>query len=373
MILFPHPDKFGFYTVGDRKTYSKIEALEWQRSSGDFPEWDFNKKIFDSYNWSVEPSLDLWSYYKLRARQIRESYDYCVIFYSGGSDSHNLLSAWIDEGCTIDEIATFHYYEGSKNKLSFMNAEVTKVALPMAAELAKTHKFKHRTIDISEDIVNLMKYSSTDYRYLITNHVSPNNHAKLKWREKIKDYADLIAQGKKLCFIWGSEKPQVFYDGRFYLQFFDILDNCVGPYAQLNFNQGYFDELFYWTPDLVDMMIKQGHTVKNFCNKIHDPQFYQDSFSKFGYNPTIKKYLTASAIKQIIYPRWDPSTFCDGKTRSIIWSDRDAWFINGNIEETSVFKNLSETLIKDIDPYWLNDPNDPLKGIKAHCSPKYYL
>jgi hypothetical protein len=373
MQVFPHPDKFGYYQIGDRKTYSKIEALEWQRSSGHFPEWYFNRQVFDHMDWFIEPSVDLWTMYQARARQIRETYDYCVIFYSGGSDSHNLLSAWLDAGCKVDEIATFHYYAGSNNQQSFMNAEVTNVAIPTAQTLAKQYEFKHRLIDISQDIVDLVNTNWLDYKYLITNCVSPNNHAKINWRRDIKDYADMIAIGKRVCFIWGSEKPQIFYDGRFYTQFFDVIDNCVGPYAQNNFVNGYYDELFYWTPDFSEIVCKQAHVIKRFCESINDPQYYQSSPTRFGYNTVLKKYLTADAVKQVIYPKWDPGTFCDGKTRSIIWSDRDHWFIHGNIGETAKFRQLSKSLMQDIDPYWLNDPTDPLKGIKAHASQKYYL
>ena len=54
MIL--SPAKFGYYTVGDLKTYSKIEAIEWQERFGKFPVWNFNKEIFDNCNWHIEPS-----------------------------------------------------------------------------------------------------------------------------------------------------------------------------------------------------------------------------------------------------------------------------------------------------------------------------
>ena len=105
-----HPDKFGFYQVGDRKTYSKFEAIEWQNTTGIFPEWNFNKVIYDNLDWQTEPSVDLWTLYKARARQIRETYDYVVLWYSGGSDSHNFLLAWLDAGLKIDEIAaTWNY------------------------------------------------------------------------------------------------------------------------------------------------------------------------------------------------------------------------------------------------------------------------
>jgi len=372
-MIIPHPDKFGYYNVNGRKTYSKFEALEWQKASGHFPVWDFNQHVFDQFNWKIEPSLSLWDLYKLRACQIRDSYDYCVIFYSGGSDSHNLLSAWIEADCKIDEIATFHYYSGSDDKHSYMNGEVTRVALPYLNNLANRVEFKQRVIDMSNDVVNLIKHDWLDYKYMTNGRMSPNNVAKAHWRETISDYANLISAGKKVCFIWGSEKPRVFYDGNFYLQFLDFIDNCVGPYSQRNFANGFFDELFYWTPDLPELISKQAHTVKKFCETVNDGNFYQDSSTVYGFNPTISKYITENTIKQILYPKWDPTTFCDGKPPSFVWSLRDQWLINGNINESSKFKNISTDILTSIDPYWLDDPTNGLRGIKAHCSPKYYI
>jgi hypothetical protein len=371
--IIPHPDKFGFYQVGDRKSYSKIEALEWQRSTGLWPQWNFNAEIFGNFDWKNEPTTDLWSLYKIRARQIREAYDYCVIFYSGGSDSHNLLSAWLDAGCKVDEIATFHYYSGSRDKLSFMNAEITLVALPFIQELQKKIDFEFRLIDLSQDIIDLVRNFSHDYGYMVSKNLSPNNHAKVFWRDRIEEYRRRISRGERVCFVWGSDKPMVHYDGRFYVRFLDIIDNCVGPYCQQNFHNGYFDELFYWSADLPALISKQAHVIRRFCTTVNDHQWYQSSFSEFGFNPVIQKYLTADAVKQILYPRWNADTFCDGKSRSFIWSDRDMWFINGNINETQKFRALSLDIMTTLHPQWLNDQNDKLKGIKSHVSPNYYI
>jgi len=373
MPIIPNPEKFGFYQIGTEKTYSKIHALELQKKLNKFPHWNFNDEIFSKFDWNKEPNINLWDLYKLRAKQIRESYDYCVLFYSGGSDSHNLLSAWIESDCKIDEIATFHYYSGSKNKHSFMNAEVTRVAIPYVEELAKIHKFKYRLIDISTDIIKVVQDYNADYKYLITSHVSPNNHAKVMWRETINDYRDLISKGKSICFVWGAEKPFIGFDGRFYTQFIDTFDNCTGPYAQINFDKGYYDELFYQTPDMPEIVCKQSHIIKQFCQQVHDTKFYQTLPTKFGYNPTLKQFVSVNTVKQLLYPNWNPLTFCDGKTRSVVWSDRDRWFIEGNLIESKKYKNLTQAMFENIDPYWLNDVNDISAGLKAHVSTRYYL
>ena len=69
-----YPDKFGYYTVGEKKSYSKLEALGWGS-----PKWHFNDEIFSAIDWTIEPPFDLWELYKQRAKQIREQYDYVVL------------------------------------------------------------------------------------------------------------------------------------------------------------------------------------------------------------------------------------------------------------------------------------------------------
>ena len=152
MLLVPKTtfsaDKFGYYTVGDHKTYSKLEAIELQKRTGHFPEWNFNENVFSTVNWTREPDIDLWELYKARARQIRENYDYVVLWYSGGSDSHNMVSSWLDAGCKIDEIATFWNYEGSRDRNDLMNAEPQKVVFDKIKLLQERNDFNFRFSNI---------------------------------------------------------------------------------------------------------------------------------------------------------------------------------------------------------------------------------
>jgi hypothetical protein len=370
------PDKFGFYQVGSVKTYSKIEALELQRRSGHFPEWNFNRAVFDALPWHQEPPGSLWSYYRARARQIRNSYDYCVLFYSGGSDSHNLLTAWIDEGCEIDEIASYCYFDAG-GRDAFMNDEVDRVAIPYVNQLAQTHQFKYRLIDFSDDVADSMNTMSDDWRYLSNFHWTPNAKAIVQWRQRIKDYRDIIDSGRRLCFVWGTDKPKVFWDGKLYFQFVDIIDNCISPQIQNNYHNGLFDELFYWTPDLPEIVVKQAHVIRNFVHAVHDPAFYNITGAKdtqgSAYNTTVKGYLKPQILKQIIYPHWDPDTYVAGKSSSRVWSTRDQWFIHGNLEAAEKFRSMSVSFFQSLDPYWLSDPKDYLKGVKGSVSPRYYL
>lgn len=371
-LVFYSPDKFGYYTVGDYKTYSKLEAIELQKSTGHFPEWNFNREVLDTVSWTKEPTIDLWELYKARARQIRNSFDYVVLFYSGGSDSYNMIDAWIAADCKIDEIATWCNDSASQSKEDLMNSEVYFVALSEVEQFKKRADFKFRLIDLSEYTKNVLEAEDLVYQY--SSVFSPHRMAANRLRKFVKDYADLIAAGKKICFVWGKDKPQLFYDGaNHYVQFFDINDDCVGTIAQEKYHQGWYDELFYWTPDLPEITVKQSHIVKRFLTTCHDLSFYQDSATPFGYNPTINKYLDSKTFKKLIYPNWNINTFSSGKTPNKIFSVRDQWLWNSNLDYKN--KTVSQILkfLDSVGDYWLNDPADKFKGVKRHASPRYYI
>ena len=329
MITF-NPDKFGYYEVGSFKTYSKIEAIQKSNEKNIPFKWNFNEEVFSSIDWSIEPDIDVWELYKQRARQIREAYDYVVLFYSGGSDSHNLLLAWIEAGCKIDEIASTWGYEGSGEKYDHHNAETTHVIFPDIKKLQDSgFDFKFRLIDLSEYCVNIFDDWSSNYEYNVNFHLSPNNPARHLFRDKIQDYKDIINSGKKLVFVWGKEKP-IIKNNKFC--FADNIDNCVGPYVQRKYNEGWYDELFYWTPDFPIIPVKQYHIIMNFLKLSDDKNLFEISKNKNGYSEKFKMSIKDEVIKSLLYPKWSNDIFCNGKAHSMVFSERDRWFLNSNIE-----------------------------------------
>ena len=364
------PDKQGFYSVGNLKTFSKVEAIEWQARTGNFPEWNFNKEVFNNVDWLTEPDVDLWTLYKQRARQIRDTYDYCVLFYSGGSDSDNMLQAWIDAECSIDEVASFWNHDATKDVNSFMCAEVNHVVLPRM----KTLQCKHRLLDVSQLTIDFLAKNHFDYAYYSNHSLSPNNIVKGMFRETVPDWQHIIDQGKSLCFVWGFEKPQLGYDEHgVYVQFVDTMDNCVGPYSQLNYANGWYDELFYWTPDLPEIVVKQAHTVQRFVETCNMPYFYSANCSPYGYNKNIKMWITHDAIKEIIYPRWDPTTFTNGKSPTgavnyLVYSPRDEWLWKSNLLESKTMLDIIAQTTNKVGQYWAGSSG----GYKGHIQ-KHYI
>ena len=99
--------KYGYYDVEGFKTLSKLEA--WQLSKGDFNKIKFiyNDYHFSKIDWSVEPKEDIYELFRQRAQQIREKYDYVVLVYSGGVDSHTVLETFLRNNIHINEICSF--------------------------------------------------------------------------------------------------------------------------------------------------------------------------------------------------------------------------------------------------------------------------
>jgi hypothetical protein len=359
MITFS-PDKFGFYevTIQDRvvfTTYSKLEAIETHRRLGfGHIRWNFNRDVYSAIDWTKEPETGLWEMYKMRARQIREHYDYVVLWYSGGSDSHNILHAFLDADVKFDEIATTWNYEASGDKHNHYNAEINTVVLPDVKKLQDAgHDFKFRLVDISQLCIDLFPTWGTDFEYNVNFHFSPNNPAKHLLREKIQDYKDIIASGKKLCFVWGKEKPAIqFAENKHSVQFIDNVDNCVGPYVQKNYHKGWYDELFYWTPDFPLIPVKQAHVVMNYIKNAPESDFDDNPkvFQQTGYSNKYNKYLREDVFKTVLYPKWSNLIFCNGKSNSFTYSLRDDWFFTGNNDHKKRFIDITNSYFNLVNP-----------------------
>jgi hypothetical protein len=329
--------KFGYYYAGGVKTSSKLEA----RQLG-YTTFHFHDELFASIK--KEPNASLRSLYDERARQIRIKYDYVVIMYSGGSDSHMVLDSFIESGCKIDEIVTFWDYPSTGDYFNFHNEEATKVVFPRLLQLQDQGlKIKHRFIDTVPLVHKLFSRLGTDYEYNINTYLSPNNTAKHFIRDEIKEWKDMISAGKKIVFVWGTEKPILSVKrNRWFFQFADRFDNCVAVHPK----PGWYDEMFFWTPDMPEIVVKQAHVVKRFCSfPNHEAWMWQDIPTDCGYNASMNKYLTYDALKCVIYPTWNRHIFCNGKGPSLIYSARDAHFFNGNVA-VDRFNQIVDSLYK---------------------------
>lgn len=400
IILGNTKDKFGFYQVGDRRTYSKIEAIDLHQQTGMHPHWNFNEEFFKSYNWTVEPKEDLQTLYARRAQQIRNTYDYVVLAYSGGIDSGNIIDTFVNNNIKIDEILTFNLYSSHGTTDHIDTAELHQVGWPKIKQLQdRGISFKHRNLDQSDRVLNILKDSklNLDRSYYGNLNWGATQLSMTYLREVEPDYVKIRDSDKKMVFVWGIDKPRLYYEnGKYCLKFLDMIDSGVRPRTQILNHQNEYDELFYWSPESVDIICKQGHTLKNFFKKYHKFVDTGDGASCNiinEYSGAIKSYINEhrgmldvpeelkylesfsqlDLTNWLVYQDFDPrSYFSVGKPKTRIFSPRESVF-NSDPELGGKAIQYLIDKFSSIDHYWWNDTTNVYRGLKMCVSPTYYL
>lgn len=347
LLDLPKKSKFGYYQVGDLDFVSKISAIEQDHRTNQGVKWNFCDEIFGSYDWTREPTESLQELYRMRAQQIRDNYDYVVIWYSGGADSHNVLNSFLQHGIHVDEIATTHYAEADRDGNGYWTAEVEATALPDLQEIKK--QFPETFINYADWTRYVPQIYQNESRHQwIYEHdgsVSPNNYLRGWIRELDPHYKRIIESGKRMVFVWGHDKPRIKLgqDGRYGVQFNDMINHVVSNRTQIVDRPWEHDELFYWTPGLVPLIIKQAHVLKRFLSSVQVPHpdliatndIKSNDYQDLGITVRngIRYYLTRDGQASLIYPWWDRRWQRSKPIVGGVISARDSWFFNTNHNE----------------------------------------
>lgn len=378
-FLDNNKDKFGYYTVGDFKTYSKMEAIELADQLKKLPRWHFNDLEYSSYNWTVEPVETLKELYARRAREIREKYDHVVIFYSGGIDSENIVDTFVENNIPFDELATMNYFGLDSRPDTYFHAEQTKVSFPKIRSLKeKGIDFLHRAIDLSEIAHDILTDSSWNLKraYYGNSHSSTMHLAKTFIRERTRDYLDLIEQGKKLVFVWGADKPRLKRDrhNRLVVQFADYISAAMGTRTQIENRPWEHDELFYWDPSCCDLICKQIHTVRRFVEKFpslkleritsDDPVVEPDLLAFFKSKGITAGLKYVNIVNWLVYPNFQFDMFTVGKPGLFtVYSQRDESWTKDNLFR--VQHDFLAQHYRGVPLHWLRDAKQPCDGLKT--------
>jgi hypothetical protein len=277
--------------------------------------------------------------------------------------------------------------------------ELDKVGWPKIKSLQdRGVKFKHRHIDLSDRVFQMLQdptlrlnrayYASTNFGSIHLNVTY--------MREQEPDYIRLTESDKKMVFVWGSDKPRIYYENKkFCLKFIDLVDNSVRARTQMLNRQNEYDELFYWAPEAVDIICKQGHILKNFFKRfrsfVSKSDGHNSNLSTNTVGP-VKSYVNEhrgqlalpvelgylhefspmDLTNWLIYKNFDPRTwFTIGKPKTRLISPRETVF-NSDPEINTHIRYLTESL-SNIDRYWWNNPDTIVGGMKMCVSPGYFL
>jgi hypothetical protein len=377
-MIYEQNNKLGFYTVGTEKHYIKPQALIAATKTNQFPEWNFNKDVFDKYDWSIEPEVSIKELYRIRAQQLRDKYDYIRLEVSGGGDSATAAFSFILNGIHLDEVVFRYPKTGEKNvtddpfntKPENTLSEWKYAAQPLLQWIA-THapNTKITMHDYSVDMLNSKHNESWVFR---TKDYFQPGHAFKHTVDAVDSHKTTLDQGKSVCMLWGVDKPKVcIKDKKWYLYFMDVQANNANP--EVGQWDNITNEYFYWTPDLPELLCKQAHTIRAWFDL--PANTYLQHLARWPNYSFAQRTTFEHIIKPLLYPDYDPATFQTSKPTNSFYNEMDHWFYT-NFQDTHVYRAWQaglKHLVDNIDPKYFNNELGRPVGFVSFISPFYYL
>ena len=388
--------KYGYFDVNGSKTFSKYEAWQIAQQQGiptDDIKFIFSDDKLSQVDWTVEPTASLQELYAQRAQQIRDKYDYVVLMYSGGIDSHVILNTFLKNNIKLDEIVTIgnREYQPENAKI---NQEVFGKAIPYI-DLLNLDKLgtKFNYVDIGQLIIDQFsdQYHFDNFMYYYNGPLSPWYLAFRSQLFKLmnKGHVAEAESGKKVCYIWGYDKPNIFeVDGNWCFKYTDsVSDFSVRPYNNKERLGGvlsnFYDEPFFVTPDLPELTIKQCHLLVKMLKTIttpNDPRLspVEDIANTgpfiehpIGRGTISGRWLKKKELERIVYPDEDVDLFGDDKVRgSVMFTARDRWFFQSTFENRNkLIRKYKKMLREEAGYFKYNIEGVALNSISLYGKP----
>ena len=325
----------GFYICGGTRFPNKIAACVHAKHTGQEVRWWFHDETFDRYPWHIEPPESLDQLYDRRARELREKYDYLILCYSGGSDSHNMIQSFVRQGLHVDEVITNHLTKATKKNLIIdptvksnwnFNAEHELQAMPRLRELrSQMPNTKFTVIDISDFVINsLLEFDDVHWVLKRSDHLSVGQ----AFRYNLFYFSDMLKRfdrGQKVAIVMGVEKPKTVIDsdGMFQIMFGDSWTNIT---TTQEFNDDYpnvRNELFYWSDTTAPLVAKQAHVIYRW---LHENPRRLAAWTKLSLDFHLSRNALEPTLRKLLYSTWDSSWFQTAKATQYVNVEYDRWF-----------------------------------------------
>ena len=372
----------GYYQVNNETYLQKVEAVYRASETRSELEWFFHDDVFNSHNWTVEPTESLDELYRQRAQQIRDQYDYVLIFASGGADSTNIINSFYKNNIHIDEIVAgapvsgLKNWEDSSDKRAWNTiTETTRAQIPLMQLIAKNHP--ETRVTLHDYFVDMLEYDTDEWLWKSSDYLHPTFAARYQLR-RYKHINDLCEQGKSIALVYGIDKPQIAeMNGEFYAMFRDV--NVCNGFQSIDSPTATV-ELFYWTPDFVKLPIKQAHVAVDYMLKdprIYNNIMYTDRHLSVGDDRNLGWLARRSgvdapgyferAIVPAIYPTADKDLFQCEKPVGAFIGQHDDWFriLHKDSKAHQMMKSDYKHFINsNIDQKYFVKTNDQVLGFK---------
>jgi len=256
--------RLGYYKVGQSLFSNKIPALIESTRTGHFPQWIFLNDLLDKHDWKTRPTNSLSNLYKKRCQDLRNRYNYLTLSYSAGADSENILMTFLDNNIRLDEISVVYAVQQAEsrpvdpnnNDVENWYSEWPLTIKPRLEWIAKTHPEIKITI---RDWMKQLDHNELHDEYMFGRSSLITPYAETRWHDK--SLLDRLNR-KKGALIFGADNPRLcIKDGWYHIYFVDDAVHSNMPVIDDFTNQV---ELFYWSPETLDLMSKQCHALIDF-------------------------------------------------------------------------------------------------------------
>lgn len=326
-------DRLGYYLVGWKKFYNKTLALIESKKTGYDIQWVFNDHVYRKFDWSVPIETPLFEIYKQRAQQLRDKYDYLMLYYSGGADSSTILRTFVENNIFLDEIVmqlpepVRQSFDPNDTSEGNFYAEIEYSAVPYLNKIK--NKLDKRTLiryqDFAKPGLELLENDNWFETIPLCTNITLSGVFRQIAQNKDYHILNLNDKGKSVAQILGIDKPLVYYDNLNYYAYF--MDTSTYHYVSpIDFNEtelskiNYHTEFFYWTPDMPEIVIKQAQDIKKF--------YEFNTQMRFMANEVLTRHISdyRDVLHPIIYPSDVTVEFQTEKPSSKIIRAMDQWF-----------------------------------------------
>jgi hypothetical protein len=375
-LVYPH---LGHYKVGNQVFNEKLEAIVHANQTKADVEWYFHDDKYAAVDWTVEPELSLDQFYKMRAQQIREQYDYVVVMCSGGGDSTNVVYSFLRNGIHIDEVIASAPLGGldrwnntvKDNSPDNTMSETKLVQLPLISDIKQ--EFPHVKVTINDYFDHMVNFKTDDWLFRCGEWIHPTSGARYNL-ENLTHLRDLAEAGKKIGIVFGIDKPMLAFSKGDVIKI--ILSDKAVSVQRPAFDKPYpnvHNVLFYFTPDLPWMQVKQAHVVAKWIfqpENAHVLPFVKDARTSSITYETQRHHN--STYQRLIIPCIYPSTyrpvFQGHKPTRMFLGEHDAWFyeLHGNTNMYEMIDSDFRNFYKSIDEKYYNGNKTGFKMYFKH-------
>jgi hypothetical protein len=301
-------EKYGYWLCNNIKFTKRIEAFIYASAHNCQIQFYYHDDVWNNLakNRNLLVSSSMNDLYRQRAQQIRDTYKYLILYYSGGADSHNILRTFIDNDIKLDEICVkWPKLFTEKNNLYTPNTIDTsarnywsewdfcvKPSLDwirsVAPDIKITFKdYLDKNICNEQHIDNLFKKGDT-FRYGGTFYST--------------SYSDSAKEKKNVGHIYGIDKPLLSTDGEnVYMFFTDATMHNVISFSEEDPNS---TECFYWSPDFPELTYEMAYRVSEYFNNNKKDRIYLWSRSSKLSKSEINNFQHNLSIR-LLYNNWD--------------------------------------------------------------------